>query len=54
MNQFSIRVEKSELGLRKHLKIDVKTTTKFDFSLKYMNIFIYFSNIRNFCFQFLF
>ena len=51
-NHFNTRVKKSEPGLRKQLKIDVKTTTKFDFSLKYMNILIYFSNIR--CFRFLF
>ena len=40
--QLKTRVKKSEPGLRKQLKIDTKTTTKFDFSLKYMNIFIYF------------
>ena len=41
--------KKTELGLQKQLKIDIKSATKFDFSL---NIFIYFSNTRCFRFQF--
>ena len=48
--QYNTRVRKSEPGLRKLLKIDVKSTTKFDFSLKYTNIFIYFCNVRFFRF----
>ena len=32
--QSNTRVKKSEPGLRKQLKIDVKSTTKLDFSLK--------------------
>ena len=39
MIQFNTRVKKSEPGLRKQLKIDVKTTTKLEFSLKYLDIF---------------
>ena len=38
-NQFSTRGKKSELGLRKELNIDVKSTTKLDFSYKHINIF---------------
>ena len=37
--QFNIRVKNSELGLRKQLKVDVKTTKKFIFSFKYMTMF---------------
>ena len=40
--QFSTRGKKSELGLRKQLNTDVKSTTKKFFFFKYMNIFIYF------------
>ena len=36
--QFNIQVKKTEPGLRKQLKIDIKSATKFDFSL---NIWIY-------------
>ena len=42
MIQFNTQVKKSEPGLRKQSQIDVKTTTKYDFSLKYINIFIIF------------
>ena len=45
MIQFNTRGKKSEPGLRKQLNIDVKSTTKFNFFFKYMNIFIYFTNI---------
>ena len=48
--QFNTQGKKSEPGLRKQLTIDVKSTTKFYFFVKYMNIFIYFTNIR--CFRF--
>ena len=53
MIQFSTRVKKTEPCLQKQLKINIKITTKFDFSLTYMNIFIIFSNIRCIRFQFL-
>ena len=46
--QFSTQGKKSEPGLRKQLNTDVKSTTKFIFFFKYMNIFIYFINIRRF------
>ena len=52
--QFNTRGKKSESGLRNQLNIDVKSTTKFYFFFKYMNIFIYFSNIRRFCFSILY
>ena len=42
MNQFNTRVKKSEPGLRKQLKIDVKTISKLDFSLKYEYIYMFF------------
>ena len=45
---------KSEPGLRKQLNTDVKSTTKFYFFFKYINIFIYFTNIRRFCFSILY
>ena len=51
-NQFNTRGKKSEPGLRKQLNIDVKSTTKLDFSFKYINIFIYFTNKS--CFHFIF
>ena len=51
--QFNTRGKKSELGLRK-LSIDVKSTTKFNFFFKYINIFIYFTNIRRFRFSILY
>ena len=50
MNQFNTRGKKSALGLQKQLNIDIKSTTKFDFSLKYMNIITYFYEIRRFHF----
>ena len=50
MIQFNTRGKKSEPGLRKQLNIDVKSATKFYFFFKYMNIIIYFTNIR--CFRF--
>ena len=43
--QLNTRSKKSEPGLRKQLNTDVKSTTKFYFFFKYMNIFIYFTNI---------
>ena len=49
--QLNTRGKKSEPGLRKQLNIDVKSTTKFYFFFKYMNIFIYFTNIRHFHFN---
>ena len=52
--QFNTRGKKSEPGLRKQLNIDVKSTTKFYIFFKYMNIFIYFTNIRRFRFRFLY
>ena len=52
--QFNTRGKKSESGLRKQLNIDVKSTTKFYIFFKYMNIFIYFTNIRRFRFRFLY
>ena len=52
--QFNTRGKKSEAGLRKQLNIDVKSTTKFYIFFKYMNIFIYFTNIRRFRFRFLY
>ena len=47
--QFNTRGKKSEPGLRKQLNIDVKSTTKFYFLFKYINTFVYFTNIRRFC-----
>ena len=52
--QFNTRGKKSEPGLRKQLNIDIKSTTKLFFFVKYMNIFIYFTNIRCFRFNFLY
>ena len=52
--QFNTRGKKGEPGLRKQLNIDVKSTTKFYISFKYMNIFIYFTNIRRFRFSILY
>ena len=52
--QFNTRGKKSEPGLRKQLNTDVKSTTKFNFFYKYMNIFIYFTNIRRFRFSILY
>ena len=52
--QFNTRVKKSEPAIRKQLKIDVKSTTKLNFVFKYINIFIYFTNIRCFRFSFLY
>ena len=49
--QLNTRGKKSEPGLRKQLNKDVKSTTKFYFFFKYMNIFIYFTNIRHFHFN---
>ena len=46
--QFNTRIKKCKLGLRPEQKIDIKSATKLDVSI---NIFIYFSNIRCFCFQ---
>ena len=54
MIQYNTRGKKSEPGLRKQLNIDVKSTTKFYFFFKYMNIFIYFTNIRRFHFSILY
>ena len=54
MIQFNTRGKKSDPGLRKQLNTDVKSTTKFNFFFKYMNIFIYFNNIRRFCFSILY
>ena len=51
---FNTRGRKSEPGLRKQLNIDVKSTTKFIFFFKYMNTFIYFTNIRHFHFSILY
>ena len=51
--QFNTQGKKSEPGLRKQLNIDVKSTTKF-YVFKYMNIFIYFTNIRHFRFSILY
>ena len=42
MIQFKTRVKKDEPGLRKQLKIDVKIITKFDFSLKFLNLLYFF------------
>ena len=53
MNQFN-RGKKSKPGFRKQLNIDVKSTTKLDFSFKYINIFIHFINKRCFRFSFLY
>ena len=50
--QFNTRSKKSEPAIQKQLNIDVKSTTKFYFFFKYMNMFIYFTNIR--CFHFCF
>ena len=52
--QFNTRGKKSEPGLRKQLNIDAKSTTKFNFFFKYMNICIYFTNIRRFRFSILY
>ena len=52
--QFNTRIKKSELVIRKQLKLDVKSTTKLNFFFKCMNIFIYFTNIRCFRFSFLY
>ena len=52
--QFNTRGKKSEPGLRKQLNIDVKSTTIFIFFFKYMNICIYFTNIRRFRFSILY
>ena len=52
--QSDTRGKKSEPGLRKQLNIDVKSFTKFYFFFKYMNIFIYFTNIRHFHFSILY
>ena len=49
--QLNTRGKKSEPGLRKQLNKDVKSTTKFYLFFKYMNIFIYFTNIRHFQFN---
>ena len=49
--QFSTRGKKSELDLRKQLSIDVKSTTKFNFFFKYINIFVFYTNIRHFRFS---
>ena len=49
--QLNTRGKKSEPDLRKQLNIDVKSTTKFYFFFKYMNMFIYFTNIRHFHFN---
>ena len=51
--QFNTRGKESEPGLRIQLNIDIKSTTKLIFFLKYMNIFIYFINIRCFRLNFL-
>ena len=50
--QFNTRSKKSEPAIRKQLNIDVKSTTKLNFSFEYMNIFRYFTNIK--CFRFWF
>ena len=42
MIQFKTRIKKGEPDLRKQLKIDTKSTTKLEFSLKFLNLFIYF------------
>ena len=52
--QFNTRVKKSEPAIRKQLKIDVKSTANLFFFFKYVNIFIYFTNIRCFRFSFLY
>ena len=49
--QFNTRGKKSEPGLRKQLNINIESTTKLYFFFKYMNIFIYFTNIRRFRFS---
>ena len=49
--QYNTQGKKSEPGLLKQLNIDVKSTTKFYLFSKYMNIFIYFTNIRRFHFS---
>ena len=49
--QLNTRGKKSEPDLRKQLNIDVKSTTKFYFFFKYMNMFIYFTKIRHFHFN---
>ena len=38
--QFNTRVKKTEPGIRKQLKIDVKSTTNFDFHLN-LRIYLY-------------
>ena len=52
--QFNTQGKKSEPGLRRQLNINVKSTTKFYLFFKYMNIFIYFTNIRRFRFSILY
>ena len=52
--QSNTRGKKSEQGIRKQLNIDVKSTTKLNFFFKYINIFIYFTNIRCFRFRFIY
>ena len=52
--QFNTRGKKSEPGLRKQLNIDIKSTTKLILFFKYMNIFIYFTNITHFRFSILY
>ena len=54
MIQLNTRGKKSEPGLQKQLNIHIKSTTKFYCFFKYMNIFIYFTNIRHFCFNILY
>ena len=54
MIQLNTRGKKSEPGLRKQLNIDIKSTTKFYCFFKYMNIFIYFKNIRRVRFNILY
>ena len=52
--EFNTRGKKSEPGLRKQLNTDIKSTTKLNFFYKYMNIFIYFTDIRRFRFSILY
>ena len=54
MIQSNTLVKKSEPGLRKQLKIDIKSNSKIRFFFKNMNIFVYFTNIRCFHFPFLY
>ena len=52
---FKTQIIESVPGLQKQLKIDIKSTAKFDFYFKYMNTCIFFfSNLKCFCCQFLF